>query len=388
MAKKEEKTIYQMFTEGTGEAAAPAQSRVNPLLAAMEEEKKKEAADAKRRALLLAAKPRKVMICGDAHGEFAKLFSIVETQDKKAGPFDAIFCVGCFFPSAGSIVDSTKEYLQGEKKAPRDCYFIDTGAVLLQAAPQGRTLNGNLHFLGAYGVREVCGLRVAFLSGHYDAAIYHSSDVDYVGGAFTVKAVKALQRMVAEDSQKRGVDVLLTSGWPAGIDQGIEDAAQRPPEVAEHSWQAVSAAPLAELCASIEPRYHIFGSADIFYQRPAFQAPHRGHTCRCIGLGQVGSKAKQRWIHALGLSPMASMSREDLVKAPPIVTDCPFSSDMQPAVVEKKDSPAVVDNGQVLEEAMSCLLAGDLDQFCKLSEKLRDSPFVVDARVEPAGTAA
>merc|ERR1719324_425035 len=122
-------------------------------------------------------------------------------------------------------------YLKGDKRAPRDCYFIDTGEVLLQAAPKGRTLNSNLHFLGAYGVREVCGLRVAFLSGRYDPATYDTPDVDFVGDTFTARAVGEVRKRVRKDPGQRGIDVLLTCGWPTGVDQEIEDEAQRPPKL-------------------------------------------------------------------------------------------------------------------------------------------------------------
>merc|ERR1719379_3198125 len=100
------------------------------------------------------------------------MLSVVTMQDNKGGPFDAVLCVGSFFPEAGSEVgEDFAAYLKGDKRSPRQLYFIDTGDVLLQAFPDGRTLGANMHFLGAYGVRELYGLRVAFLSGRYDAAI-------------------------------------------------------------------------------------------------------------------------------------------------------------------------------------------------------------------------
>ena len=41
----------------------------------------------------------------------------------------------------------------------------------LQAAPEGKKLCENLHFLGGFGVREIDGLTVAYLSGRYDAKV-------------------------------------------------------------------------------------------------------------------------------------------------------------------------------------------------------------------------
>lgn len=370
-------------------------AEVNPLLAeALAEDKKK--ADAKRRQELAeATRTRKLMVCGDARGGLEKLFSMVDMQDKKVGPFDALLCVGAFLPEAGSNVseESFLAYLQGEKQAPRACYFIDTGEVLLQAAPSGQTLGANLHFLGAYGVREICGLRVAFLSGCYDAAVYETEDADYVGAAFTRRAVNKLQKLVADDPTKRGIDVLLTAGWPAGIDGNIADDMQKPPEVpGNQDWHLACAQPLTELCLAIEPRYHIFGSANIFYQRPPFQTARQGHACRCIGLGQVGSplSKQQKWIHALALSPMAHMNPGDLKKLAPGNTASPFTSDAKQGQAEPQvaDAAAAVDNTQILDDAMSALQGGDMQQYWNAAEKLRKSHFVYRAHCEASASSS
>ena len=50
---------------------------------------------------------------------------------------------------------------------------------------------------------RICGLRVAFLSGYYDAARYANAEADFVGGAFTRRAVQRLRHLAAEDKYKR-----------------------------------------------------------------------------------------------------------------------------------------------------------------------------------------
>jgi len=83
----------------------------------------------------------------------------------------------------------------------------------------------------------------------------------------------------------------------------------------------------ADLCVALEPRYHLFGTADLFYARAPFATLDRGHVCRCIGLGKVGSKEKHRkWLHALSLSPMAQMTKEELDQLPQGSTPCPFAA--------------------------------------------------------------
>jgi len=335
----------------------------------------------------IVANPRKVMVSGDVGGSFQKLISTVENQASKVGAFDVLLCVGSFFPDATAAA-GLSPYLTGEKQLPLPVFFVDTGSGILQAAPEGQQLCENLMFLGGYGVRQICSLRVAFLSGHYDPAVYDNGDVDFVGNAFTSKAVSELRKLVAEDERKRGIDVLLTGGWPADLENYIteETVGGKPPEIAgAPSWTTSAGSPLAELALALEPRYHIFGSADIFYQRPPFQAIKRHHACRCIGLGKVGSTGKQRkWLHALSLAPMAAMNREDLRQLPPGTTPCPFSPDLlkqgygaepsepsEPSTKKAKTAAPTVPGDSQKEELLAALKKGDLATYHKLAEQLK-----------------
>lgn len=46
----------------------------------------------------------KVVITGDVNGSLNALFKRVAAVNKSNGPFDMLFCVGCFFPIAGAYV--------------------------------------------------------------------------------------------------------------------------------------------------------------------------------------------------------------------------------------------------------------------------------------------
>mmetsp|Transcript_174966 Transcript_174966/g.425693 ORF Transcript_174966/g.425693 Transcript_174966/m.425693 type:complete len:573 (+) Transcript_174966:8-1726(+) len=406
--KADATTLYEQYSRSEESGADRDKQRMRQEI--LERERREAAEKEKREAAAIAeaARARKVLVCGDARGNLAKLFATVEAQEKKVGPFDALLCVGSFLPEAGDAEESLSAYLSGQKKAPMECLFIDPGAVMLQAAPRGRTLGSNIHFLGAYGVREVCGLRVAFLSGHYDPEVYDRTDVDFVGGAFTSRAVAELQRRTAP--RQRGVDVLLTCGWPAGLDGLLEGEAPRPPQLeGAPSWEHSCARPLAELCQAVEPRYHLFGSAGVFYQRPPFKAPKRGHACRCIGLGQVGSTNKQqKWLHALALSPMAYMKKEDLAQLHATTTACPFGLSLKrpPEGAEAKALDAKAEEakaeeakaagakageakaedakpeaaaqaepgGELPQQALAALVAGDYAGYAGLAERLQSRP--------------
>eukprot|EP00927_Polykrikos_kofoidii_P037366 TRINITY_DN31510_c0_g4_i1.p1 TRINITY_DN31510_c0_g4~~TRINITY_DN31510_c0_g4_i1.p1 ORF type:complete len:604 (-),score=121.91 TRINITY_DN31510_c0_g4_i1:119-1852(-) len=336
-----------------------------------------------------AARPPsfKVMVSGDVVGNVDKLFNTVAAQAAKVGNFDVMLCVGAFLPDAICSSDGgfERSYLTGEKAVPVETFFVDSGAAMVHAAPQGTTLCPGVHFLGGYGVRDVRGLRVAFLSGRYDPAVYDApaaNTVDFIGGAFTSRAVAELRRIVAEDRKHRGIDILLTCGWPLDLEQKLpDDISFRPPELMDdRPWQQACAAPFAELCLALEPRYHLFGTADLFYQRPPFQAHKRGHVCRCIGLGRVGSTSKQRkWLHALSLSPMCLMKAEDLRQLPANATPCPFPVSALAAKVARKCAPpeAPVSSATGASEdalpqkALAALLRGDFAAFQGFAEQLK-----------------
>ncbi|CAE7217001.1 cocE [Symbiodinium sp. KB8] len=96
----------------------------------------------------------------------------VETQQKKVGQFTALFAVGAFLPTVGDkeAAAGLAEFVSGGRKVPIDTYFIDSqSAAFLQAAPEGKQLCENLNFLGGFGIREIHGLTVAYLSGIQEA---------------------------------------------------------------------------------------------------------------------------------------------------------------------------------------------------------------------------
>jgi len=53
------------------------------------------------------------------------------------------------------------QYVGGKAQVPCPTYFIESrSAAMLQAAPEGKTLCENLHFLGGFGVKEIEGLNL------------------------------------------------------------------------------------------------------------------------------------------------------------------------------------------------------------------------------------
>jgi diadenosine tetraphosphate (Ap4A) HIT family hydrolase len=288
-----------------------------------------------------AASRKKVLLSGDAEGNLVKLFTQAANQQKRLGKFDALLSVGAFLPGMGAKEGAAAlaQYVTGKEKVPIATYFIESGsAAMLQAAPEGKMLCENLHFLGGFGVREIEGLTVAYLSGRYDAKVYGSQDAGdagpaFVGTSYTRQAIDGLLQLARKPGAP-AIDVLLTAEWPMNIEDKLDEV-ERPkhPEDPKYDFKEVSSPVIAELCAALEPRYHVFGTGDIFYQRSPFQTLKSGHVSRCIGLGKVGSKGKARmWVHALSLSPVSTMTEAARMQRPVNTSACPF--------VEKLATPA------------------------------------------------
>lgn len=282
---------------------------------------------------------RRVLLAGDADGKLPKLFSQAVNQQKRVGTFDALLSVGAFLPGMGEgakeAAAALATFVSGKEEVPITTYFVESrSAAMIQAAPEGKTLCNKLHFLGGFGVRDIEGLRVAYLSGRYDAKVYSSQEASedapaFVGAAYTPKAIKSLIEL-ANKPDSAIIDVLLTCEWPSRIEDKLDEA-ERPkhPEGLPFDWAEVSSPAVSELCAALEPRYHVFGTADIFYQRPPFQTLNRGHVCRCVALGKVGSKGKTRvWVHGLSLSPASDMTDAQIKLRPENTTPCPFKLSM------------------------------------------------------------
>ncbi|XLU43990.1 hypothetical protein S245_038804, partial [Arachis hypogaea] len=68
--------------------------------------------------------PPRILLCGDVFGRLNQLFKRVSSVNKSAGPFDALFCVGQFFPDSPEQLDEFMAYVEGSSQIPIPTYFI------------------------------------------------------------------------------------------------------------------------------------------------------------------------------------------------------------------------------------------------------------------------
>ncbi|KAK1306991.1 Zinc finger CCCH domain-containing protein 64 [Acorus calamus] len=69
------------------------------------------------------ASPR-ILFCGDVLGRYKQLFKRVSSVNKSTGPFDALLCVGQFFPDSPDGLAELSDLVEGRLPLPIPTYFI------------------------------------------------------------------------------------------------------------------------------------------------------------------------------------------------------------------------------------------------------------------------
>lgn len=272
----------------------------------------------------------RILLCGDVLGRFNLLFKRVLAISKANGPFDALLCVGQFFPQNTGEMQEVIEFIEGPKEIPLATYFIgdygDAAGVALssaisKAASVGLTMEGipickNLYWLKGSGILNLHGLRVAYLAGQYVASAYQNAAHAQTNGTYHMDDVDAL-RALADDPGI--IDFFLTNEWPEGILNGV-------PVPSDLDSSNLGNPIVAELAAELKPRYHVAGSEGIFYSRDPYTNGNSSHITRFVGLAAVGNDKKQKFLHALSPTPASVMNSSELALQPINTTLSPYNT--------------------------------------------------------------
>ncbi|GFY98454.1 CwfJ-like family protein [Actinidia rufa] len=252
--------------------------------------------------------PPRLLLCGDVLGHLNQLFKRVSSVNKSTGPFDALLCVGQFFPDSSDHLGEFMDYIEGRSEIPLPTYFIgDYGASAMKVLSAATKDPANLGFKmgwfeaplfeGLIGrcasrLEELGGLSVSYLSGR------HSTSSQQFG-TYSQDDIDALRAFAEEP--------------------GIVD------------FSAIS-----ELVIEIKPRYHVAGTKGVFYAREPYANTEAVHVTRFLGLGAVGNKDRQGAYAAdkgsgrhtfLAFELKAStMSASEIGMKPTNTTLCPFTS--------------------------------------------------------------
>ncbi|XP_045777276.1 CWF19-like protein 1 [Maniola jurtina] len=308
------------------------------------------------------AEKQKTLVCGDVNGNFNTLFSRVESIVKKSGTFEVLLCVGNFFGADNSQLDA---YRMGTRKVPVTTYVFGPSSPehVQYYCEEGAEIVPNVIYMGKRGIFTTSSeLKIAYLTGlsrrelgkDIPMCTFEPSDCSAVRDA-----------CFRGQSEFRGVDILITTLWPSGIQQDDLQKADVEPDCLSDL--------IAWLSIHIKPRYHFVPSAEKYYERQPYrnQSVHQDYkecATRFFALAPVGNKNKEKWIYACSLQPISKMRMTDLLQSTTDETPCPYDPDMlkqhQPGKVVK-----VTGNGQFFFN----MDAGD-DDHGKRKRKSGDNP--------------
>lgn len=202
-------------------------------------------------------------------------------------------------------------FILGPSRAELDHFIPDL---------KGCELCPNLTYLGDHGIfTGNSGLKLAYISGKQKQDINHKS-------GFSMDSIKSLEVQIANGHQS-GVDILLTSQWPKGVENGAAS-------LNDANSEKFGSALLARLAQNIKPRYHFSGIEGIHYER----APYRNHevlqektqhVSRFIALAKVGNPKKLKWLYAFNINPLIKMPAIKLNEQPAGTTPCPYACVVQ-----------------------------------------------------------
>ncbi len=158
----------------------------------------------------------KVLACGDVCGRLTAWLKRLNTVCNKAGPFNLALCVGSFYSPSGEYSEEDQRLLDsiksGKTTLPLPVYILGPNSqceVSHYGDLGGYEIAENLIYLGSHGcylTKE--GLKIAYLSGVQDGEAQ---------SGFNYGRIKEMQVQLKWDEYNYdGVDILLTSQWPAG----------------------------------------------------------------------------------------------------------------------------------------------------------------------------
>ncbi|KAL7735607.1 hypothetical protein ACLKA6_009564 [Drosophila palustris] len=271
----------------------------------------------------------KILVVGDVRGRFKQLFSRVEQVNKKAGPFEILCCVGDFF-GADKQNEELIAYRNGFKHITVPTYILGPNKEQdnkhFEQLADGEVCT-NLTYLGKRGVYTLSsGVKIAYLSG-----------VEATGNIagqheFNKADIQALRNscLVSKNcaTDYRGVDVLLTSQWPYGMQEKENEKASKL---------------ISFLCREIKPRYHFCAINGTYFECQPFRMPKDDTTqfelcTRFISLADVGNAEKAKYIYALSLKPVDKARLLDLVQKTTNEIPCPYIGLDMSGVVKKNET--------------------------------------------------
>ncbi|KAI5861679.1 CwfJ C-terminus 1-domain-containing protein-like protein [Durotheca rogersii] len=242
----------------------------------------------------------KIIVLGSVNGKLELAFQKLATLQQKQN-FSFALITGNLF-DADQDDDTVSRLLSGGIAVPVSTYFT-VGTIplpdrVVERVEKGEDVCENLHFLGKRSITKTSdGVRIVTLGGALDKSTSGQSNEQHIP-LHTAEDAKILRGANA-------TDVLLTTCWPSGVWANSSTNLS-----SEDHASILSTNEIAELCATIRPRYHFsMSSTDFFYEREPFfhppSSPDSDETpvTRFISLARFGNAAKAKAMYAFNIVP-------------------------------------------------------------------------------------
>lgn len=247
-----------------------------------------------------------------------------------------MLCVGNFFSDEDT--DAFDVYKSGEKKIPIPCYILGPNSQeqlkfydKYEINETNNEICPNLFFLGKRGIYTLSsGFTIAYLSG----SEMKDEKVEKKAWQFDKKDIIALRNACLKNFSNiddyRGIDFLLTSEWPHAITENEE----------ENSSKLISF-----LALNVKPRYHFCSLNNKHFEKAPFRIPALNSrsiepVSRFIALAEVNNPAKNKFLYALNVQPLATMRLTELMQKSTDEIECPYLSlNFSNDIKESHDAP-------------------------------------------------
>ncbi|KAL8930481.1 MAG: hypothetical protein Q9208_000665 [Pyrenodesmia sp. 3 TL-2023] len=265
----------------------------------------------------------KIIVVGPVEGAFPAILEKISKLHAKNSFSLAIF-LGDFFADPENRPDdddtNVSALIGGKIAVPLPTYFTVgkhplPGPVIEKLESSDDELCPNLYFLGKRSITKTSeGIRIVNLGGSLDPAITAGLSKEKYLPFHTEDDAKALRGA-------NTADILLTTHWPSDVRKGSKVVL--PDGVETPSGERC----VADLCATLRPRYHFSTSSNAFYEREPFfhpateKEPEVKPITRFISLASSSNSSKQKSLYAFNIDPTSSAP----ITLPPGTTASPFT---------------------------------------------------------------
>ncbi|DBA03320.1 TPA: hypothetical protein N0F65_011679 [Lagenidium giganteum] len=233
----------------------------------------------------------RIGVVGCAHGALDAIyaFALEHNAEHPSEPIELILCCGDFecirnesdlqckaSPPRYRHMNNFHEYYRGVKTAPILTIFVGgnhEASNYLQELFYGGWVAPNIFYLGAAGVVNVGGLRIAGLSGIYDKGRYHLGHFEVapyskktISSVYYVREVEVFE---LSHMSNVPIDISMTHDWPRKIeDHGDLDALlrQRPDFKTSIDADAFGSPASEFLLSKLRPRFWFAGHMHVNFE--------------------------------------------------------------------------------------------------------------------------